>query len=154
MYNVLIEKKVDISTSIPKWRDKGYIFSQTDWNKIFELPFKSIKESKLQWLQFQILHRIIPTNDYLYKLKKANSPICSFCKIEIENIDHLFFKCPLVNDLWCSIEKWILSMFEMHISFDIQSVLFGKYKNRNLFRFNNLVILTVKQCKNNAYLIL
>ena len=36
-------------------------------------------------------------------------------------------------------------MFEIHISFDIQSVLFGKYKNRNLFRFNNLVILTVKQ---------
>ena len=36
-------------------------------------------------------------------------------------------------------------MFEIHISFDIQSVLFGKYKNRDLFRFNNLVILTVKQ---------
>ena len=56
--------KVDKCISIPKWRVKGYIFSQTDWKKIFELPFKSIK-SKLQWLQFQILHRIIPTNDYL-----------------------------------------------------------------------------------------
>ena len=95
MYNVLIEKKVDICTSIPKWRDKGYIFSQTDWNKIFELPFKSIKESKLQWLQFQILHRIIPTNDYLYKLKKVNSPLCTFCKTEIENTDHLFLSALL-----------------------------------------------------------
>ena len=36
-------------------------------------------------------------------------------------------------------------MFEIHISFDIQSVLFGKYKNRNLFKFNNLLILIVKQ---------
>ena len=80
-------------------------FSQTDWNKIFELPFKYIKESKLQWLQFQILHRIIPTNDYLYKLKKINSPYCTFCKTETENIDHLFFKCPLLNNLWCSIEE-------------------------------------------------
>ena len=52
--------------------------------------------------------------------------------------------CPLVNDLLCSIEEWIFSMFEIHISFDVQYVLFGKHKNRDLFRFNNLVILTVK----------
>ena len=36
-------------------------------------------------------------------------------------------------------------MFEIHISFDIQSVLFGKYNNMNLYRFKNLVIVTVKQ---------
>ena len=37
-------------------------------------------------------------------------------------------------------------MFQIHISFDVQmqSVLFGKYKNRDLYRFNKLVILTVK----------
>ena len=50
-------------------------------------------------IQYQILHRIIPTNDYLYKLKKVNSPLCTFCKTEIENTDHLFFKYSLVNDL-------------------------------------------------------
>ena len=61
-------------------------FLQIDWYKIFELHFKSIKESKLQWLQFQILHRIIPINDYLYKLKKVNCPFCTFCKAEIENL--------------------------------------------------------------------
>ena len=94
-YNILIDKKVDICTSKPKWRDKGYIFSQTDWNKIFELPLKSIKESKLQWLQLQILHRIIPANDYLYKLKKVNSPFCTFCTTETENIDHRFLRVLL-----------------------------------------------------------
>ena len=30
IYNILIKKKIDICTLIPKWRDKDYIFSQTD----------------------------------------------------------------------------------------------------------------------------
>ena len=34
IYNIFMiyinRKKVDICTSIPKWRDKGYFFSQTD----------------------------------------------------------------------------------------------------------------------------
>ena len=57
MYNILIEKRFIYVLQ--------YQNEETDWNKIFELPFKSIKELKLQWLQFQILHRIIPTNNYL-----------------------------------------------------------------------------------------
>ena len=38
-------------------------------------------------------------------------------------------------------------MIEIHISLDVQSVLFGKYKTGIYidYRFNNLVILTVKQ---------
>ena len=64
-------------------------------------------------------NRIIPTNYYRYKLEKAISTFCTFSKNEKENIDCLFFECPLVNDLKCSVEKWILSMFQIHISFNI-----------------------------------
>ena len=64
-----------------KMERQRLFFSEKDWNKIFQLPFKSIKESKLQWLQFQSLHRIISKNDYLYKLKKVNSPLCTFYKL-------------------------------------------------------------------------
>lgn len=51
----------------------------------------------------------------------------------------------MIKNGWFSIEKWILSRFDMAISFDIQSVLFGKYIIRDLYRLNNLVIFTVKQ---------
>ena len=36
-------------------------------------------------------------------------------------------------------------MFDMPILFDIQSVLFVKYKIRDLYRIDNLVILTVQK---------
>ena len=39
------------------------------------------------------------------------------------------------------LKNGFFSMFEIHILFDIQSDLFGNYKSKDLFRFNNLVIL-------------
>lgn len=87
MYNLLLDKKREICTSISKWRDKGYNYLQTSWNKIFELPFKSTQESKLQWLQYQILHRIVPTNKYFFNIKKPQSAVCTFSKTDEESIN-------------------------------------------------------------------
>lgn len=53
MYNELIKKKTEPTTSVYKWIERGFILNNKDWNKIFELPFKTTKESKLQWLHFK-----------------------------------------------------------------------------------------------------
>ena len=50
-----------------------------DWSKIYSLPFKRTKESKLQWFQVQVLHRILPTNNYLHKIGRVNSVLCYLC---------------------------------------------------------------------------
>ena len=39
----------------------------------------------------QLLHRIIPTNSFLHKIKLKNTNLCTFCKIHDETIEHLFF---------------------------------------------------------------
>jgi hypothetical protein len=77
MYNILLCNTTEKITSVKKWRENGYTFSDTNWSKIFELPFKTTQESKFHWLQYQILHRICPTNQYLFKLKIKDSPMCS-----------------------------------------------------------------------------
>ena len=60
MYNILTGKKNPVK-SISKLKDKGFDVSDADWCKIFELPYKTTKESKYQ---FKILNRLIPTNIY------------------------------------------------------------------------------------------
>lgn len=67
MYNILISKRKETIKAVYKWHEEGYRFNESDWGKIFELPFKTTKESKYHWLQFQILHRIIATNYFLTK---------------------------------------------------------------------------------------
>lgn len=112
---------------------------------MFEFPFKTTKQSKLQWLQFQILHRIIPTNDFLHKIKVKESPACSFCKSANETIEHLFADCYCVKEIWESCEEWLLRKFEMQVTFDKNLILFGKYKERILYKVHNLLILITKQ---------
>lgn len=68
MYNLLIREKKKQIISVIKWREKGYDMNKFDWGNIFELQFKVTLESKLQWMQYQILHRIVPTNNYSIKL--------------------------------------------------------------------------------------
>lgn len=83
MYNLLIREKKKQITSVIKWREKGYEMNVFDWGNIFELPFKVTLESKRQWMQYKILHRIVPTNNYLYKIKLKDSPLCDFYKLNI-----------------------------------------------------------------------
>ena len=48
MYNILISKKRKPVKSISKWKDEGFNISDADWCKIFELPYKTTKESTYQ----------------------------------------------------------------------------------------------------------
>ena len=139
-----MRKKTQIK-SIKKWEEYEGGFSELEWKNIFELPFKTTQESKLQWIQFQILHRIFPCNYYLHRIKIIDSPICTFCKMDFETVDHIFVECPHVKEIWYGIEEWFSQTFNRHISFDKQAILFGKFANKNVHKVENLIILIIKQ---------
>ena len=61
-----------------------------DWAYIFRLAFKCAIDSKTRNFQFKILHRIIATNDFLYKVDIIDNNLCTFCDLEIETLEHLF----------------------------------------------------------------
>ena len=129
MYNVLINEKKSQFRAKVKWiEENDPPYEETDWYKIFELPFKITRDSKLQWLQFQTLHRILPTNYYLHKLKLIESPNCSFCGENPETIDHLFVECYEVKKLWRAVEDLFLRQYRIPITFDRQNIIFGKNK--------------------------
>ena len=144
MYNTLILKKKAYPTSETKW-NKEIEVTRHDWSKIYSLPFKCTKESKLHWFQFQLLHRILPTNNYLHKIGQANSPLCYLCQQTIETIEHIFAECFVVKEIWIEVEKWISGVFNIQTSFDKYSILFGKYENSTIHRLENLIILFTKQ---------
>ena len=71
----------------------------------FTIPFRTTKETKLHWLQLQIIHRIIPYNNFVFKIKVKDSPICSFCKDDLETKEHIFADCNIVKEVWSNIEE-------------------------------------------------
>ena len=63
---------------------------KSDLTKIYLLPFKATREIKLTMFQYKIIHRILPTNSLLHKMKKVASPSCPFCPSERQTLWHLF----------------------------------------------------------------
>ena len=70
------------------------------WEKIFSLPIAVNCNNKLKDLQFKILHRIFPSYQFLYKVKKVESPKCVFCEIYDESLEHLFANCAIIKTFW------------------------------------------------------
>lgn len=70
--------KVITSKSQQKWNN---IFENVNlnWKFIYKLPAISCNNTKLHWFQYRILHRIIATNDLLFKLNIKQDDLCSFC---------------------------------------------------------------------------
>ena len=53
-----------------------------DFDQIYEIPFRCCKYTKYQSFQYRVIHRIIPCNLWLHKMKIKDSPKCSFCPEE------------------------------------------------------------------------
>lgn len=131
-------------TSENKWIENGINFSRKEWDTIYMLPFKTTAETKLQWFQFQMLHRLSATNYYLNICGIKDSTLCSYCNQLPETLDHLFSECYLIKDLWFEVEHWLKSTLDIDINTSRNSILFGKLNNVRLHRLENLIILIIK----------
>ena len=105
IYMVLINKNI-VPTSQPKWK-RAFENTQLNWKQIQSKPSKCCRNTKMHWFQYRIIHRIIATNDLLTKMNIRQDNLCTFCKLEQEKIEHLFWHCNVVNQFWGTIDKWI-----------------------------------------------
>ena len=50
---------------------------------------------------------LIPTNDFLYKIKINDSELCDFCQDKSETLLHLFWSCKFTEKFWLAVENWL-----------------------------------------------
>ena len=108
------------------------------------MSFNTTKSSKLQWFQYRIIHRIIGTNEFLFKIKVKQSDKCSFCNEETESLEHIFWSCPKVIDLWVKINEWIFDSTQIELPLNIEIVLFGILQKTSKNWIRNLLLLLTK----------
>ena len=75
------------------------------WSSICKIRFQ-ITSVKLQDFYWKFIHRALPTNYRMFKMKMVDSPLCSFCKQEEETFIHLFWHCPRIQGLWAPLLDW------------------------------------------------
>jgi hypothetical protein len=97
------------SKNIQKWENTitEITNNHINWGKVYSLAFKTVRETKLQSLQYRILHKTIQCNEWLYNLKIRSSNICEFCNLNvIDNLIHFFIQCPICKTFWISLIQW------------------------------------------------
>ena len=100
-----------------------------------------MKETKLQYFQYKLLHRILPTNTFLFRIGYKNTPNCCFCNIQNETIEHLFYECPHVINLWESLKLHIQNHADLILNLCMENVLFGIRNDHSAKSVNYIIIL-------------
>ena len=84
--NILRQNIRLLPKAVAKWNNT---FLDLDWPSIYSSLKNSTSDTRLKWFQYRILHRVLTTNDYLYKRKVTDSDGCTVCKTEKETMSHL-----------------------------------------------------------------
>ena len=92
-----MKKVIDVPVAKKKWEAIFTDITTVDWSCFYFTPWRSMSDSKIQYFQYKFLHRILPTNRLLSLMGKTDDIYCTFCKTEVETIDHLFWECRFTS---------------------------------------------------------
>ena len=117
------------------------------------IPFKHNTETRLQALQWKILHGIYPTGTLLTKMKLRDNDICQFCN-SVDTMQHFFYDCPLSRKVWEEIERKIETLCNKYIHLSAKNVIIGieqgDYKGKDILKIINIMILIGKHAISKA----
>ena len=101
IYKRLIENQDVLVQKANKWqKDLNVLISKQDLIRNIKNIYRKTNMPKLRSFQFRLLQRAIITNKALYEWQIEQSPMCTFCKEEVETIEHLFAKCDKIKVIW------------------------------------------------------
>ena len=104
----------------------------TDWEEIHIRNFKCSIDTKLRSFYFKVFHKAIAFNDFLFKIKRKDSPLCDFCKQFPESIIHVFCDCELVKPIWEDLVNVIQDKHDINFSISNFDKMFGVFKDKFL----------------------
>ena len=102
-YNKIVALKQKNSKVPGKWKDEFQ--DEPDWSVVFVNKVTFQLEIKIAEFNFKFLNNFLPTKDNLYRWKKSDSPICTFCNQHIHDRKHLLWDCADIRNVWCTINS-------------------------------------------------
>ena len=125
-------------TAQNRWTAAGTEFD--NWKTVYERAFNVTASSKLQSLQFRIIHRYFPTRKFLFTRNVIEDPFCDNCG-QVDTLEHYFFACEEVKELWLKIAA-VVNARGISLRITLKDVLFGSAEIPDVV---NLIILVAKQ---------
>ena len=109
---------------------------EINWYPVYFTLHKVLVDNRIKQLKIKLIHKIVPTNENLFKWKQVDSPLCKHCR-EIESLEHLFIECSYIEHFWNNMRSLFrslgicktFSMFELVIGYKTE---FKEYQDINI----------------------
>lgn len=141
IYRHLINIKGLPPTSHYQW-EAEFFYNQLDWSEINNTPYKSVRETSIQCLQYKIINNFYPCQSVLFLWKKSDSDKCKYCDLT-DTIRHHFIDCNRVQRFWTNLRTWLIDNLEVNIPLSPCEIIFGiqNYHNNDIFNTINFLLL-------------
>jgi len=130
----------------PTLRYKNCVLQSYDKQAVKKLRTQYISfpvAPKAKETHFKIFNGVYPSSEFLRQRFNFEENACTFCQVDIETTDHLFFSCVSSNIFWENMSYWLESKIQSLPTFARKHIMFGILLNekRNEFLVNVMLIL-------------
>ena len=148
IYLVLQTYNSHIITSTNYWENKYNIYDM-NWDEFYELNLTNIfLPRKCKDFNFKLFHGKVNTGVRL-KIMNLSSDICSVCNHNIEDTEHLIYRCENSRQIWLIIKEILSLTLKENFHVDILKSLIGirqdathNYDNTTLKLINVVLSIT------------
>ena len=142
LYETLIEANEIKPTSQTYFQNLFPNFN-LDWKSIYLLPRRVTLDTNLRMFQYKLLNNVLYLNKMLFRFKKVDSPLCSYCNEEEETLLHLFHSCLKTKQLWNRLRQYFSQFINIPLSTPQSSIL-GIFDNNQHSELINHLLLIFK----------
>ena len=123
-YSTFIDKSCP-DKRISFWNCLADDMEDPDWTEIHLRNYKCTIDTRFRAFYFKIFHNSIAFNDFLFKIKRKDSPNCCFCEKYPETMVHVFCECEVVIPLWNDMVEIINHKEDVNFSVSNFDKMFG-----------------------------
>ena len=92
VYIELVNRPVVVYEPLLKWEELLHTeMSLDEFHKLFSNMYAITNSAKLRSFQYNILHHTLVLNEYVFKRRRRNTNLCSFCVVHAETALHFFW---------------------------------------------------------------
>lgn len=124
IYKELLCKKLGRNVVVPKISNHLENTTTVEWSRIYTRAHKIPTSTKCKDFQYRFLHDILCNKYWLHKWGIEESPSCTYCKKESENLKHMFWTCEQSQSFWKNVIEWLKTK-QGKPTINIESVLLG-----------------------------
>ena len=142
LYEILIEGN-KIKPTSQTYFENLFLNFNLDWKSIYLLPRRVTLDTNLRMFQYKLLNNVLYLNKMLFRFRKVDSPLCSYCNEEEETPLHLFHSCLKTKQLWSKLRQYLAQFINISHSTPQSSIL-GIFDNNQHSELINHLLLIFK----------